>query len=414
MLDTLIVGAGAAGLAAARTLKSAGQTVKVLEARDRVGGRILSVSDPAFPVPLDLGAEFIHGQAAADSPFLRAAGVVPLLPGGEHLLLSRGRVVASDGMFARVGPLLRAGGTQERDLSFADLLHHPATAHIGAETKRLARMLVEGFDAADPVQASSRALAEEWQGDATQEDAQFRPSGGYGALLTFLRQGLNVQLHTEVRTVRWQPARVSVTAERFSKTCQLEARRVLVTLPLSLLQEGAVRFSPPLAKEAALAGLRMGGVVKAVLLFDAPFWEGRFPRASYFHAPDAPFPTFWTPSPLRLPLLSAWAGGPKAEALSKLSHDEVVRAAQGSLQAFFGEYPAPAAVRVYDWQADACARGAYSYVATGGVGAREQLAAPVAETLFFAGEATHTEAAGTVHGALESGVRAAREIIAAR
>lgn len=214
--------------------------------------------------------------------------------------------------------------------------------------------------------------------------------------------------------MRWRRGHVTVTAERFGEVCDFRARRVLITLPLSVLQADVVRFSPPPGKADALAGLRMGGVVKAVLLFDAPFWRERFPQTAYFHAPDAPSPTFWTPSPLQVPLLSLWAGGPKAEALSGLGQRELVRAARESLQAFFGEHPAPAAVRVYNWQADPCARGAYSYVATGGLRARAQLAAPVGDTLFFAGEATHDEAAGTVHGALESGVRAAREVLAAR
>jgi monoamine oxidase len=173
-----------------------------------------------------------------------------------------------------------------------------------------------------------------------------------------------------------------------------------------------VQFSPPLGKDSALAGLRMGSVVKAVLLFETPFWAARFPQASFFHAPDAPFPTFWTPDPLRLPLLSTWAGGPKADALSGIGYGALVRVARASLATFFGAVPAPAAVRVCDWQTDPYAQGAYSYVAVGSSGARAQLAAPLAHTLFFAGEATHERAAGTVHGALESGVRAAREILA--
>jgi monoamine oxidase len=418
VFDVLILGAGAAGLAAAQTLVQAGQKVKVLEARERVGGRILSLADPTFPIPLDLGAEFIHGQEAAASPFLRAAGTVPLAQGGGQLLRRGEGITAADGMFSRVGELLKVlDKMPEADLAFTELLQHPAASHLGTDSKCLARLLVEGFEAADPARASSRALAREWDEDSHQEEAQFRPLGGYGPLLASLRRDLNVQLHTEVRGVRWRPGHVSVTAERFGETCAFAARRVLVTLPLPLLQANSllpaktVQFSPPLGKDSALAGLRMGSVVKAVLLFETPFWEAQFPQASFFHVPDAPFPTFWTPDPLRLPLLSIWAGGPKADALSGLGHDALVRAARASLQAFFGAVPAPAAVRVLNWQTDPYAQGAYSYVAVGGCESRAQLAAPVADTLFFAGEATHEGAAGTVHGALESGVRAAREIL---
>jgi len=412
--DVLIIGAGAAGLAAAQTLRRVGQEVTVLEARDRVGGRILTLADPTFPAPLDLGAEFIHGREAAASPWLREVGVVALEGAGEHLLLRRGEVSASGGVFARAAPLLALGASLDADLSFADLLRHPLSETVDADTRELARLLVEGFDAADPEAASSAALAHEWQGGTNEEGAQFRPLGGYGALVASLRRGLAVRLHTVVREVCWGPGETTVTAIRFGEGEVFRARRVLVTLPLSVMQEGAVRFSPSLGKEGALAGLRMGGVIKVVLLFDTAFWEARFPGASYFSAPDAPFPTLWTPDPLRLPLLSAWAGGPKAAALSGLGERELVGAALESVAAFFGPVPAPAAARVYDWQADPYARGAYSYVATGGVGARSRLAAPLGDTLFFAGEATAEGAPGTVHGALESGVRAARELLAVR
>ena len=420
--EILVIGAGAAGLAAAHALRGAGR-VGVLEARDRVGGRVLSLSDPAFPLPIEGGAEYIHGRAAARSTFLRAAGVVPVDVADEHFLLQGGNLEPAEGFFAKAGELL--GGlelTAADDLSLEALLNRP---NIDADeaTKTLVRTLVEGFDAADPARVSAAALAEEWRGGANDEGAQFRPLGGYGGLLQYLVHAITPEvtllLNTVVREVRWLEGEAEVTCERFGQEDIFRARRVIVTLPLSLLKPdtpGAVRFAPALQKEEALAGLELGPVVKVLLRFGEAFWEevedGRYFGAAYFHAPDAPFPTFWTPLPLRAPVLTAWAGGPKAARLAACSEGEIMERTLSSLRTLFPRAPRPEVVRVYDWQRDPFSRGAYSFVAVGGVGAREKLAAPLKNTLFFAGEATSTDGeAGTVHGALQSGVRAAQEVL---
>jgi monoamine oxidase len=155
--------------------------------------------------------------------------------------------------------------------------------------------------------------------------------------------------------------------------------------------------------------------VKAALRFDDSFWERGHPRVGFFHSPGAAFPTFWTQFPRHAPFLIAWAGGPKADALHGLTSDAVARRAIAGLDGIFGRAARVESrlqsVRVQDWRADPFARGAYSFVRVGGEGAREALAAPVAGRLFFAGEATDAGQAGTVAGALESGKRAARELL---
>jgi monoamine oxidase len=200
-----------------------------------------------------------------------------------------------------------------------------------------------------------------------------------------------------------------------------------VTLPLGVLQqparaEGAVRFEPPLArKREALRHLESGPVLKAILRFRRAFWEkldsGRYADASFFHAPGEQFPTFWTTLPVRTPLLVAWAGGPNTRRLEGAHADEIVRHALASFSTVFGARmkldDELESAWVHDWQSDPYARGAYSYVAVGGEKARDELAAPLSGTLFFAGEAADTDGeAGTVAGALQSGERAAREVIA--
>jgi monoamine oxidase len=162
-------------------------------------------------------------------------------------------------------------------------------------------------------------------------------------------------------------------------------------------------------------------VVKILLRFAEPFWErlhdGRYRDVSFFHAPDAALPTFWTAVPARVPLLVAWAGGARVHRLGRrASRTQLLASTLASLRELFGpgiDLPGLLQGHYYhDWQKDPFARGAYSYVTVGGGAARGILAQPLEDTLFFAGEATDTaDEAGTVAGALQSGVRAAREVL---
>lgn len=216
-------------------------------------------------------------------------------------------------------------------------------------------------------------------------------------------------------------SRQSSNGKRFVVT----AKRAIVTLPLGVLQlparaRGAVRFSPALAsKRRPLKGLVAGSVIKVPMLFRTAFWkeleDGRYRNATFFHLPAGLFPTFWTAAPEPAPLLNAWAGGPNALRLTGRSKREIVREAVRCLETMFGHGGIEdllQAAWVHDWQEDPHARGAYSYVAVGGHGAREALAAPLRKTLYFAGEATDFEGEpATVAGAMHSGLRAAREIL---
>jgi monoamine oxidase len=214
-----------------------------------------------------------------------------------------------------------------------------------------------------------------------------------------------LRLQAVVREVHWRRGRVSVYGEGF----RFSAPKAIVTLPLGVLQSSAVRFTPAIEKEGAFKGLIAGPVIKAALRFPTAFWEKGHPGVAFFHSQRAAFPTFWTPLPARVPLLIAWAGGPKAQ---RISPKETLGAIEASLKSIFPRIPDPDAVYLHDWRRDPFARGAYSYVRVNGAGAREALQRPLVDTLFFAGEATNLEGeSGTVSGALQSGLRAAREAI---
>jgi monoamine oxidase len=314
-----------------------------------------------------------------------------------------------------------------------------AADKMSDEAVTFARMRAQGYEAAEPRRLSARAVAEEWGEESSQASGHLRPAGGYGALLDSLARSLGsaveVRLRSAVRAVRWKRGEVEVAGatsmadgeSRMAKesSFRVTAKKAIVTLPLGVLQlapraRGAVRFSPALAsKRRPLKRLVAGSVMKVPLLFRSAFWEeldgGRYRDASFFHSPGTLFPTFWTAAPERAPLLNAWAGGPNALRLTGKNTREIVHEAVRCLETMFGHDGIDGLLQaawVHDWQTDPYARGAYSYVGVGGHGARKALAVPLARTLYFAGEATDFEGEpATVAGALQSGLRAAREVL---
>jgi monoamine oxidase len=430
--DVVIVGAGAAGLSAARALSNAGRTVIVLEARDRIGGRVYTREDAGLPVPVEQGGEFIHGTADVSFALLRAANTVAIDTADASFMYEDGELRQGEDPFAIVERVMSQAKDLTTDVSVEAFLQQlTGTAADVERQRRNVRMIVEGFDAADPRLASTRALADEWNGgDGGQTSRQFRPLGGYEKVLRALHGALDparvqLRLATPVHAVRRGHDGVHVDARSSSGgPLDVHARTAIVTLPVGVLQANAVRFEPelPKPKRDALAQLVMGPVVKLALHFRTAFWErvrdGKYLDASFFHRADAAFPTFWTLLPLRAPLMIAWAGGPKADALASHDMPALTAAALADLRALFGAEADPhaelEAVYTHDWQHDPYARGAYSYVAAGGTDARAQLAAAVDEVLFFAGEATASASeSGTVAGALQSGERAASEALTA-
>jgi monoamine oxidase len=440
--DVIVIGAGAAGLAAAAELARAGRSVLVLEARDRIGGRAWTLDVPGLRVPVELGAEFIHGRPAATFDLLRASGIAALERTGDGWYGRGGKLERMGEIFAEIRAAIRKAKRPRKDVSFEAFLARDLR-QLSARARAFARRRVEGYDAADPARASARAILEEWAGeDDAAAASHYRPEGGYGALLAALAgtlEGSRVELRlgSVAREVRWRRGSVTVegmqarngkreTSNEERRAFRVTARKAIVTLPLGVLQlasraPDAVRFTPALAeKRAALKGLAPSPVVKAVLLFRDAFWErlerGRYRDAVFFRAPGERFPSFWTARPGRAPLLTAWAGGPNALRLAGVPAPRVLRHAVTSLASVFGGRAGIEArldaAWLHDWQQDPFARGAYSYVVVGGRDARKALARPLRDTLYFAGEATDYEGEhGTVAGALRSGARAARELI---
>ena len=438
----IIIGAGVAGLAAAGQLGRAGVAVRVLEARDRIGGRVLTLLDPASNCPIELGAEFIHGKPREIWDLLRKANVEITEVQGEAWCSQEG-TLSPCGFGGDVDEILEKMDDRKPDESFADFLEHccrsPKT-QAKLRAKQRAESYVSGFNAADPVLVGVHWLVQEMRAEKKIEgDRAFRPRNGYQDLLDIFagelkNSGVAVLTGTVVEQVRWRRGSAQLKLRDKSGASHLEAQRVLVTLPLSLLkaplgQPGAVEFSPelPRRKREAVDRLEMGRVIRLTLRFRERFWDAIKPTGarkslsgmSFLFCQDDWFPTWWTASPAKWPILTGWATFRSADRLSGHDRAWVVRRGLETLSRGLRVSPAElekmlADAHTHDWQTDPFSLGAYSYGKVGCDGAPEALAEPVDNTLYFAGEASDTTGNnGTVHGAIASGYRAAEQILVA-
>ena len=417
-----VLGAGVAGLAAAAELARAGREVVVLEARERVGGRIHTLRPPGDGRPVELGAEFIHGEPPSLLSLAQTAGVAVEESTGDFRELERDRLrlpaaggSGAEALFDRLGEALEGE-------SVADFAARALGGQGHAAARRRALAFVEGFHAADARWVSARSLI-----GAGPEEAErsFRLPEGYDALPRWLcamaeGSGAEFVLGSPVTRIDWE--RGSVTVQSGGRPYR--AARVLVTLPLGVLHApsgvpGAVRLEPePSRARRALERLAMGSACRVVLRLEPPL-PAQLP--GFVIGLGGDFPVWWT-GPGRGTgtegvQLTGWTGGPSARQLAGRREEYVVERALDSLATLPGMEREAMESRLtgawtHDWQSDPYARGAYSYVPVGGLDAAEILAEPVEDTLFFAGEALAAgPGRGTVHGALDSGRRAARRIL---
>jgi monoamine oxidase len=433
--DVIVIGAGAAGMAAAVELAAAGFSVSILEARDRIGGRIFTQRDRSFDAPIELGAEFIHGLPPEIWQLLQKRKVSITEVSGDNWCADEAGLCRCD-FFSHVDAVLQKMDDRSEDESFIDFLEHQFPSKDDPkqeEVKRRALDYVSGFNAADPALVSMHWLVREMHAEEKIEgDRAFRSQNGYDDLLEIFRQQLaearvSVRTETVVERIRWRRGEAEVMARTPLGGAILNARRVLVTLPLAVLQGapgelGAIEFVPalPPQKVEAMKKLEMGKVIRIVLRFRERFWENISPEKSktlsemsFLFSHDEWFPTWWTRMPEKLPIITGWAPFHSAERLSGKSREFVVARSLETLQCLLGvaikdlQHNLEAAY-FHDWQSDPFSRGAYSYAKVGADGAQEELGRPLENTLFFAGEATDVSGHnGTVHGAIASGQRAA-------
>jgi len=434
--DVVVVGGGAAGLTAGFELGKAGLSVLLLEARERLGGRILTIRGYESGFPIELGAEFIHGVvpqvwnilSEEHAEILEVDGDVWCAEGPLRLCDSAGDV----------NRVLERMDDNAPDQSFAGFLESCCGQDSSVAKERALRYVV-GFNAADPEQVGvhwlAKGLKEEQE---VMGDRAFRSKNGYADLIKGLQSRLSanhvmVKTNVIVTAINWRQGIVTVSTAGSDGSSSYLAKKVVVTVPLSILKtgvgkEGAIEFYPPLPleKREALEKLEMGKVIRLVLRFRERFWDSIVPPSSrkqslanmsFLLADGEFFPAWWTTLPFREPQITGWAPFRCAERLSGKDNKFVTHCGLQSLSRILHVPSADLeslleGVHFHDWQEDPFSRGAYTYGRVGADGAQDELAKPLLATLYFAGEATASAGSnGTVHGAIASGQRVAAEIL---
>jgi monoamine oxidase len=424
--EAVVIGAGVAGLAAARTLAEAGRRVALIEARERVGGRIHTVQAIQGDLPVELGAEFIHGLPEELIDLVDEAGLTRFELDGDSRCVSPGSGAGRLGpcgdqhevhqLFEELGQVQLSPGS--RDLSFSEFV---GQRKLRPEAAARATNYVEGFNAAEADRISVRALVKQQAAeDAISADRLFRVVEGYERVPQYLLRrfrdaGGELLRSTVMRSIDWEPGQVEVATDTGRV---LLAKAAILTLPLGVLQARKVVFSPqPVEILKAADSLVMGLAARVVYEFDSSFWKQfvALSGVSFLFAPEATPPTWWTTSPHPGTSLTGWIAGRNAK---KLEMDLLPETGLETLSIMLGSELHEVRKHLlrwhmHDWQIDPHSLGAYTYVPRGAVDASDQLSQPVEQTLFFAGEHTDTSGHwGTVHGALRSGYRAARQLLA--
>ena len=411
--SVLILGGGIAGLAAARALVRRGISVTLVEAQSRLGGRIHTIHDGN--VPIELGAEFIHGESKPLLETIREGALAIQDVADRTRLFANGHFDSLD-IWEHAEEIFKRISPGEPDTTFEKFL--AGQMDIEDREKNLMRHSVEDFNAAYANRISTRALLRaERAADQMNGAHHFRIVRGYATVVDFLageikRLGGVLVKNTRAKQINWKPGSVDVSVERENRVERLAANAAIVTLPLGILKTDEVKFLPPLPEKfEAARGLEFGNVVRIVFQFRESFWEDY----GFVHVLDRPLLTWWNDP--RGPIVTGWAGGPHADVLLKHSRLELEEMGLEILGDILSERKDVLRSRLVashykNWTDDPHIRGAYSYIPVNGLDLPQVLAAPIAGTLFFAGEATVADAqTGTVFGAMESGLRAAREIL---
>src|SRR5579864_7263185 len=353
--DVMVIGAGIAGLTAAAELTRAGVSVLIVEARDRIGGRIFTQEDSIHHAPIELGAEFVHGRPKEIWDQVRARHLEIAEVEGDGWCVRDGKVAQCD-FFSAVDRILQKMDDKQADESFLDFLNREfpvekADARL-REARERATSYVSGFNAADPALVGvhwlvKSKLAEE----AIEGDHAFRLGNGYRQLVEIFRQELTkrdvtIQTETVVEAIRWGGGQAQLQMRRGNREEQVSARCVLVTLPLAVLQAhagelGGVEFVPALPGEklGALTKLEMGKVIRVSLQFRERFWEQIKPEGrretlgdmSFLFSGSEWFPTWWTTMPHKLPMITGWAPFHSAEKLSARPRSFVIEQSLSAL-----------------------------------------------------------------------------------
>lgn len=426
-MDTIIIGAGAAGLMAAKSLTEKGQKVCILEARDRIGGRIHTLNQSDFGPHAEAGAEFIHGNLELTLSLLKEAGIEPIEMQGDFWQVKHGKWEKECSQLEHEELVIARLKELKENISIAEFLKKEFAEDKYTDVRQSLLAYVEGYYAGEPDRTSARAFLEEWESESEQ---QYCPATGYQSMLSYLVQkitaaGSEIRLSIVIKQIQWQQGHVEVIDEELNI---YKAAKVIVTVPLGVWMadpgdKSAIEFVPGIPQKMQAAKLMgFGAAIKILLKFDEVFCEEQLLKGkdeASFIISDASVRTWWTQYPVRSSLLTGWIAGPAAEELKNSSNDIIYEQAIDSLVYLFNVSKKTlvekiVAWEVYNWPADPFTRGAYAYSTMETFEARKVLMQPLEHTLFFAGEALYEgPEMGTVEAALISGQRVATEVMSA-
>nr|WP_290843558.1 NAD(P)/FAD-dependent oxidoreductase [Flavobacterium sp.] len=407
-MKTIVVGAGAAGLMAAYELSRKGVDVMVLEANDRIGGRVHTFIPRGFTNFIEAGAEFIHGNLPLTLGLMKKAKLEYIAASLEMTSFGNGQFFESFDSkywsdFAKYASRLKRDCTLSEFLNryFPDKKHEPF--------RKECHDMAQGLDLADPDRLSMFCIRQEW----TSHETQYRPVSGYAPLLGFLADSIarnhgKILFGHKVEAIEWQKGGVEVSAN----SGVFLADSVIVTTTLGNLQNRNIAFEPRF-DDGFFDEIGFGEVLKIVFEFEFPFWEETQPDLGFLFTEEE-F-TFWTQLSLRRPILVGWIGNDRASELSALSDEVLSEKLLAKLSEAFPKYEVKKILRakqIFRYTKASETNGGYSWTTTQSKKAISQINKGIENTIWFAGEAfERTGDVGTVESAFQSGRYIARKIL---
>lgn len=413
----IIIGAGISGVAAAQKLQSQGYDVLIIEARDRIGGRIWSDESLGFPV--DLGASWV--QRSSGNPITKIAKKYNIKTVVDddywEFFESNGQIMSesSGKMFEESleeleGLLEQLMYELDSDISIQkaiDLIL--ANEKLSKQEKKYLDIFLASLESSSGADSNDKSLFYP-ESDSEFSGVDLLFPNGYVQIVKNLSRDLNIQLNSPVKKITQTKTKVLLTTE--SK--EYSADKVIVTVPLGVLKSGDIQFEPelPSPKKIAISNLKMGLLNKIVMRFPSIFWPKEITKFGYIGENKGEFPAIinWYKISGQ-PVLMSFVSAKFARQLESLTNDEIIRKQMTVLKKIFGaNIPKPDKVVMSRWASDSYAYGCYSYAAVGVTDKNYDALAKPVNNLFFAGEATNKKYSATVHGAYLSGLRAAKEI----
>ncbi len=417
--DIVIIGAGASGLMAAYELSSTSQRILIVEARARIGGRIYTNTPASFSLPIERGAEFIHGEASLTFELLKRFDISFTEVEGRMYRVEKNEHSNRNFFNHEWETLLDELKKLKHDMTLEQFMKIRFPREKYEDFYDRIRGFVEGYNAANFNQVSAFALRDEWGEE--EDPSQYRIDGGYGRLVEALSgevraHGVGIRAGERVTAVRWSSGNVIVETTRGA----VAAKKCLITVPVTVLKSQNFTIDPDVdTHRQAAASIGFGPVTKIAMEFEGSIWETESRRtfkSAQFIFTDGDIPTWWTQLPDERPLLTGWIGGPSAAAL-RLPDQDIFELAIKTLSYAFDHpaYRIKESLRAWNidqWLNDEFAQGAYSFMTSKSAEAIKTLMTPIASTLYFAGEAIYDGPhKSTVEAALVSGQVTAKKII---